>query len=369
MRRIRRRLFVPRRRVLFYVNSPMMAEHLWPYFEVLASDSRIFAARYDNFSLKSEAKTGRKRSAALLDIPKISLLSLWFRSWDLLIAADHVPDKISLIRPSLYVGHGNQGKVLEGHRTFYDYSFAMWYEGKPKYDAMAERLDFNRRLAIAVDPSISSIIHVVGDPSYDRLRAALQNRAEIRERFGFSQDHIVVVVLSTWGGDCLLQTIGSYLLQESVEIDPTIKLIFCIHPHEFRPTVQGRVGWGNRITPSPSVLVRNPDDSIEEYLASADLFVSDHTSVIQTAFQTGRPILTSPFPEEGVLEGSITSEIRRRGRQIDTSRGLSAQIFSALDEGNHALDELRTVAFAKAEFSADAVSHVMYDLLQLDRPE
>jgi hypothetical protein len=222
---------------------------------------------------------------------------------------------------------------------------------------------------IAGRPELADVIRVIGSIQHDRLLAARQSREAARRALGLRESDVAVLVVTTWGPDSVLGVFGEDLLREAARLSERFKFIFVLHPREYRLNVGGGPGWGLRLRERAykQFLIRDPSESWIPYLVSADLVISDHTSLVQSAVLLRKPILVCPVREGLVMKGSVTDRLFHFAPVLRDAAFLEASLGEA--SSSYPTDELHALSAAMHSYPGEALSRAkgeIYSLLRQD---
>jgi hypothetical protein len=182
-------------------------------------------------------------------------------------------------------------------------------------------------------PEALGVARVVGDPTYDRIKASLPLRAEYRRALGVADDQKLVVVASTWGPraafgrfEWLLPRLLSELPQDvyrtAVLVHPNV---WAGHgPWQLRAWLARCERQGIRIMP--------PEADWRSVLIAADRIVGDHGSVTLYGTLTGAPILLASSPEQEINPASPAAVLARTAPALTPAYPLAAQLEYAAAE-------------------------------------
>jgi len=219
--------------------------------------------------------------------------------WDLVVATDHFPVAAYHPRiPKLFVSHGlYTGKILAGSDYIYGPRALRW-NGRPLYAVMFAAGKIERDCAVHVNPRLAGRIAIVGEPLVDLLLERNRNRCEIRTMLGLGSKP-VVLIMSSWGRHSLINTVGPSILETATDLIDKYHFILSLHPRNFTRGAkstsfvefldqQRRVG----------ITVVEMGEQWLDYLAAADLAISEFTSRCLYFLQLTRPLLLIPFSRE-----------------------------------------------------------------------
>ena len=360
-----------RKRILFLCQSPLMAEHLRPYWLLLSGDKRLsFWVCFEAAaSLYPDSEITRMKE--LLPLRSCKCLFAPLLTPRLIITADHssaLSFFFPFFTPALYVGHGAEGKVLAGSNQSYAYGMSAYVRGRLSYALMFEYSETNKKLAIEGDPNLASFIKVIGSVQHDELIAAQASRKVFRRALKLCEEDIALLVLITWGPNSLLEVLGEEFVHEAARLTDKFKFFFALHPNEFRTKSDGNPGWGMRLQSQqyPGLRFREISESLIPYMIASDIVISDHTSLVQSAVLLRKPVIVSPVPGEFMRKGSVTAELFGFAPMLSQARDLEAVLGQAYF--SYPAESLNDLANSMHSFPSQALNNAkdaIYSLLRL----
>ncbi|MGO1052750.1 hypothetical protein [Crossiella sp. CA198] len=216
-------------------------------------------------------------------------------------------------------------------------------------------------------PAAIDRARVIGDPTWDRIRAAEVRRPAYREALGVGPGQRLVLISSTWGERSLLgqrdELVERLLAQLPVD---HYRVALVLHPNVWAYHGVGTVrAWFRDALDSGLLLIR-PEDSWQAALIAADVSIGDHGSVAFYGAALGRPFLNSASGLDDLTPGSVTGRLVCTAPVLNVHGDLREQI------------ERGTVSAELAEITADTLGlpggsaatlrRTCYELLQLDPP-
>jgi len=337
-----------RRSVLFVCNSALMAEYLAEIWELLKDDKRLrFRLALFNPGQDPHAGEYLRRT---LPVGLVNTVWAYVRRWDLIVAADHAPRVLADRRrcPTLRVQHGIASGVRQTDTNWTFGRSALDFPGRRiRYTRLFVASEANRDHAIATNPGFRDVAAVVGNLHDDKMLALADRRDEIRRELGFTAEDTVVFVLSSWGPNCLFNTVGDAILAEARNLLDEFRFILNVHPNEYRPKPPGQRVWGEylRTCREDGFTVREPDESWAPYMVACDVLLTDFTSLALRGALLEKPTVYVPVPD-GILEkGSLVWRLRDISPQIQSDASdLRACLLKAIRQFSLPLDKLREIA-------------------------
>jgi hypothetical protein len=305
--------------VLLVAHTVLSLRYVQEHYLLLNDDRRL------RFALTQGADdwgVGVGSMARRLPVPTVPWQDAVHGSWDLALFGTHGGAiYFDRTRSRVHVQHGlGAGKLVDGDDFTYGPSWALW-NGRPKYDLMLEASHAVQRRAIAACPPLAGVIAVVGDLFADRLLAAQQYRTQHRAALGISDDDLAVILISTWGPDGLIGSMGTALLDSALAL-PRCRVVLTMHPHVWHGRVDGTPPrWGDRLAPlrKRGLIVCGPNDSWIPHLTAADVAVIDHGSLGLYWALLGRPTVAAPVPAGSTNPDSPIAKLRAVSMPLDPS--------------------------------------------------
>jgi len=356
------------RNLLLVCNDILMAYHLHEFWDLFRDDSRL------NFRIAISAECAEHQCVSirrLLPVLEMDVHWAFARHWDLVIDADHSYHIAAAKRnPTVFIGHGPQGKIGKYESRPYNYSQGAFdKKGCPKYVCMFDVREEDRERAVVLYPKLKDVIAVVGSLSNDRLLAEVERRRVFRNQFRFTDYDKVVFILSSWGEDCLLHTMGEDLVSAAISLADKYKFIISAHPHEYRSRPDGQRVWGEylRTLSRDCFVVREPSESWIPYMIAADIVLSDFTCLLQSSALLQKPIILTSVPEERIWRGSVTWEIRQFAPIISDAKELGGRL-EQIVLGDYPFDQLEELSkriCPDPGQAGDRIKQEIYRLLKL----
>ncbi len=324
-------------RILLIAQNGIAANHIkkvWqqlkddPTFEFYIANDRIINKKISKSKLKSVG-----------NIPIVNIIYALFINWDLVIFVNHPWGLGIWLAPfikKVYINHGIwMGKINNENLEdgVYGAGRVLRLYGKPFYDMMFATSYFEKTQAINFTPELHDRVTVTGYLRADEIfKLQKEERMEIRNKFGYAENDIVVHIMSTWGAASLYQTIGEDLLEQAVKLSNKYKFIFSLHPrHDEFGDIKGRK--------RKDILKKYQDLGImiadtldwDEYIAASDMAVSDHTSLCLYYVLLGKPVILVPVSFGSFVVGSSFDQLQHIALQLIHPDQLERAIISAIE--------------------------------------
>ena len=303
-----------KRHILLVSNGAQMVEHLAELWELFKDDQNLTFC----LLLWYEPQYGElERIAHKLPIRIVGLSKLYLTHWDLVVLADHLVshhwsgwDLFSW--PILRIPHGAVGKRVDGEL----YAFGSKCYDKNRnipYKRIFVYSENERRMAIDMDSQFSEKIAVVGNLKSEKLLEKSLNRNEIRHQLGIKQDETLVFMVSTYGSNCLLNTMGDSLLCEARRLSGKFRFAISIHPKEHQHKIETESDWNESLATlkSDGFLVMEFGEDWENYLVACDVILTDHSSLSSYGVALGKPYIYSPVPDYVTETHGLTWHLMR----------------------------------------------------------
>ncbi|MFT5522668.1 MAG: hypothetical protein ACI9G1_002758 [Pirellulaceae bacterium] len=341
-----------RRRVLLVYYNKLTARYVKHVAEILKDDPRVelVVTRAPFVDRESEVDDfDDQQSFNIPHIPFVHALTKW---WDLVVFADHYP--AVMFHPSIpkvFVTHG-----MFAGRRFGDINYvygrrAVSADGSPMFTRMFAAGELERQCVRDINPSLMSRVAVTGDILADELILRQPSRSQIREQLQLGADERVVMLMSSWGPDSLIQKHGSRFFEEAAALSETYRLVLSIHPNNWTRKIESDRSWLSALRRCEELgvtLVSGID--WQDYVIAADLFVADYTSLGLYASLMNRPMVMVPFDVAQFTPGSPIVHLSKLVETCGDMAQLEASICKAFNEDI-------TASWRRAEFADSLVSH------------
>ncbi|MCL1854273.1 MAG: hypothetical protein FWF86_00945 [Clostridia bacterium] len=315
------------KRILLYANGDAMTSHIRRYCEPLLHEKTYRFFLYTHDSLKEDNPKNefqqfiKDRGIPLCDRPQR-------HAWDLIVCAD-MRTPVSFTRdmtPILYVNHGPHIISMDGGETLYCYGeYARGEDGKPKFTKMCEA---NRMIMEAMaeeDPDMAAVMVHTGFKFAAEIERALQRREEYRRLLGITPNTCLVGLFGSWRENSLFHALGEGIFNVCESLRAYgYQFLFSIHPNEYTrydPHIQpmGLLVDSQR---ERGMLVRDPREDYQPYMAACDIVISDFSAMAESAVLAGRKLIFSPYPDGMVWKRSLTAQARKRLPTLESPDGL-----------------------------------------------
>ncbi|AXK37871.1 hypothetical protein DVA86_34015 [Streptomyces armeniacus] len=245
------------------------------------------------------------------------------------------------------------------------------------------------RLGSACPEAVPTAV-LAGDPCYDRLLAALPQRAAFRRALGVGPEQRLVVLSSTWsprslfgdshdgtipeGGDDTAAGPLPWLLPRIASELPAdeYRTVAVLHPNIWYGHGPGQLrAWLERARRAGLTLIP-PLEGWRQALIAADCVLGDHGSVTFYAASLGTPVLLAAFPDGDLDPGSPVAALGRaapRLRPYGSHGSLRAQIDHVVDA--HERDRYAALAAQTSSSpgeSAGLLRGLFYGLIGIPEP-
>ncbi|MDT3399124.1 translation initiation factor 2 [Streptomyces sp. B1866] len=354
-----------RRAVLFAARSANALHRLLDVLPVFAGDervSRLFTlVPGSDFGVEALAAVERARAHT---IPWAEACQ---GSYDLVIAASPKGELWSLRGPRVLLPHGaGFGKSLPGEGAHdsasgLDPAFLVRDgETLASFHALSHPSQLTR--LAAASPRAAARAGVVGDPALERILASVGRREEYRRALGTGARTLVVLV-STWGPECLLRRRPGLPAELAARLPyDAYQLGLILHPNE-RAHI-GHLDLAEQLAPAldAGLVLAGPYEEWCALLIAADAVVTDHGSAALYAAALDRPVVAAYDGGAELIPGSPMARLLARGPRLDAPGGLEAAL------GAHRPGATRAVAaaaFAEQGRALERLQEELYGLLGL----
>ncbi|WP_151481185.1 UDP-N-acetyl glucosamine 2-epimerase [Streptomyces albicerus] len=211
-------------------------------------------------------------------------------------------------------------------------------DGRPVADALVlshpEQLE---RLRAACPEAVHTAV-LAGDPCFDRLLAAREQRERFRRALGTHPGQRLVLLNSTWhteslfgdGGDDVLPALLPRLTSELPADEYRVAAV--LHPNIWYGHRPGQIRvWLDRARRAGLTLI-DPVDGWRQALLAADVVIGDHGSVTYYAAALGTPVLLGAAPLSALDPDAPISDFVRDAPRLDPTTPLRSQLDALLTE-------------------------------------
>ena len=230
--------------------------------------------------------------------------------WDLIMVADnHATHNFNCTIPTLLIEHGmGDSKLISNSKERYHYARCNTLNKKnsPVYSCMFEASERRKQEAINDIPALEDRISVVGHIELDSIISMNKDRLNLRHKFGYSDDDIVVFICSSHGDGSLMDSIGHELIAEALTLPQRYKFILTSHFLSWNKNKSNELSPGESLLryESERVRVLRPESDFLTNAVLSDICVSDFTSGALYFAVLNRPVIFIPFPDGVISEKS-----------------------------------------------------------------
>ncbi|MEV5879785.1 hypothetical protein AB0L75_37340 [Streptomyces sp. NPDC052101] len=378
------------RRVLIVVHNVTSATRLLDVLPLFADDLRV--QLFATCTGSSPFLAGVPELLARAGLPVLPWEQARDTPFDLVVSASYGGELDALQGKLAVLSHGvGYNKRLAtpdtGHRTpdtghpspvfglSPDWLLA---DGRPLATATVlshpEQLDRLR----AACPEAAPTAVLAGDPCYDRMLAALPQRALFRRALGVGPGQRLVVVSSTWaprslfGGEPGTDDLLPWLLSRlSAELPADeYRTVAVLHPNIWYGHGPGQVrAWLDNARRAGLDAIP-PLDGWRQALIAADCVLGDHSSVTYYAAAIGIPVVLGAFPQQDLDPDSPVAALGRTAPRLVRRDSLRAQIDGAItahDPGRYK-EQAEQTSSSPGE-SAALLRRLFYGLMDVPEPE
>jgi len=335
------------RRLLFVCRYPLSFFFVCHQVELLKDDPNL------TFYITSPRKT---RNMCRREIDSVGIearyVDLWdaiTSDWDLISFPHHCLG--GLFHPSipkLFTAHGleNGKKILRD--TAYTYSWKAILKAHQSYYTRflaTSPNEFNIAGADKYGRAFANKITVTSQALALKLFEENRHREKIRSDLGLqSNERKAVLIMSTWGPDSLLRTIGAAIADEALRLNTKYRFFVFAHAHNFRN--KKALTILNAIKAKGMEVIEPGPSSWIPYAVAADLAVSDKTSLSLYFSLLHRPIVFTQIGEGEFVEGSPFMKLYNMSPKLMDPEDLEKQIETCLRSDYSS----RVKAFAEQTF-------------------
>ncbi|MPY61290.1 hypothetical protein [Streptomyces spongiae] len=176
-------------------------------------------------------------------------------------------------------------------------------------------------------PEALPVAEVVGDATYDRIKAFLPLRGRCRAALGLRPGQRLLVVSSTWGSGSSFHRLDALLPRLLTELpSERYRVAVLVHPNVW----SGHGDWQVRAWLSAArrrgIAVVPPETDWRSLVIAADWVIGDHGSVTLYATLTRAAILLAGFPAADVNPASPGAELARVAPVLSPAHALTEQL-------------------------------------------
>ncbi|MEU8973655.1 hypothetical protein AB0D11_31080 [Streptomyces monashensis] len=376
------------RRVLFIVHNVTSATRLLDVLPLFSGDLRV--QMFATCTGSSPFLAGVPELLARAGLPVLPWEQAKETPFDLAVSASYGGELAAVQGKLAVLSHGvgynkrlatpdNTGQ----HRTTPVFGLSpdwLLADGRPLADATVlshpEQLD---RLHTAC-PEAAPTAVLAGDPCYDRILAALPQRARYRRALGVGPGQRLIVVSSTWAARSLFggaaepaadDLLPWLLSRHSAELPADeYRTVAVLHPNIWYGHGPGQVrAWLDNARRAGLDTI-GPLDGWRQALIAADCVLGDHSSVTYYAASLGIPVLLGAFPQQDLDPLSPVAALGRTAPRLVRRGSLRAQIEDAVTAHDPArYKELAEQTSSAPGESAALLRRLFYGLMDLPEPD
>ncbi len=359
------------KQVLLVASNGLMFDYVNNLRRLVAADPRL------DFVVATPSETEFPIIAARCHSEKLPLIG--YRKsrllpWDLIVFADHwiAPGYDPTVK-KLLVNHAiSGGKMSHGLPYRYNPKLNTYHDGSRLYDCIFEASQHVCDMVLAKQSDLADVIAVVGDLRADQLIARQADREEIRRQFGFSDQHTVVLVQSTWGPS-IMESIGRELINQCRQLarQGSCRFILSTHPKHWYGEYSKKHPWGQFLLDQQdeAFVIAKPEDDWAPFMIASDIAITDHTSLAVNYALLGKPMLYVSVSGAELVEQFPVWKLSRVLPYLSTPASLEKELKSALTDFPAA--EVEAIAREIVAFpgeAADRMTGHFYELLGISSP-
>jgi hypothetical protein len=329
------------KRVLLITQNVIALDHMRDIDSLLNEYTSV--SRFATTDWLPARGVGRRDIEAVIDAPYIHVLTSLLQYWDLIIFTNHPFGAgiwFSPLIKKLYVNHGiHVGKINNSLEQdgVYGRSRVIRLFNQPFYTRMFAASEYERDLALRATPDLSGRISVTGYPRADKL---IENEGALRKagrsRLGCAIDDKVVHIISTWGEHSLIDSVGDVLLEQVKSLRERYKFILSLHPRYDEFNKRGAESRNDILRRWEAVGVHvDRGTGWEEYVASADVAVSDHSSLGLYHVLLNHPMVLVDIAQEQYILDSTFSLMKQRLPVLTRGGDLESLLLQSMSTGHN----------------------------------
>ena len=361
-----------RKEILLICNGPVMAQHLGQVLDIFKNDLRLNFSYLECFSI-NEIPNSSANISKQLKTRRTSSRRALLKNWDLIIVADHtMPSLIdSQDCPTIYMGHGLETGKFVDNESYKLGSRSIKEDGECRYSSFLVASNYIVENQTRNKAPFPKLMFVSGDPVVDDLLNRQEKRESIRHKLGIKENQIAVYVMSTWGPNCLWQTIGDEILVRIKDLQSEYRFFLGAHPNEFRPRNDGGRSWGLHLQKQNGFIVVDPTQDWKDYLTACDVIVGDHTSHMLYGALLSRPLVFMNLDKNLIEEGSLPSRLMQISPKLkDDASNLGSSILDAIENyPAHERNAIHKDIVSHPGRSHDRIRTHIYNTLHLPNPQ
>lgn len=256
-----------------------------------------------------------------------------FTRWQLIVYTHHFRGFcFDRSTPSVYISHGLETGKKTLHDTGYTYGFkGLRSPREPMYHTMIATHAAELDAAGREYPAYRSVVRLSTEAVLERLLGKAEHRDALRAGLGLRNDKPVVLCMSTWGSPSLMATHGEDLAREAAALQQDFQLVITVHP---KLAGARRTQSVLRALRAHGVHVLSPNCSWIDYMAVADIAVSDITSMCLYSALLGTPIVFLGASVRRLVPGGLVEEVSWHSPRARTVRTLRTRLWDAHGQPN-----------------------------------
>lgn len=225
-----------------------------------------------------------------------------------------------------------------------------------------------RQVLAEVVPETEEVVHVIGDPAYDRAIEALPRRRELRRAMGVRDKQRLVLLSSTCGPGSLFGTHPELLDRAVAELPADHVVVAVLHPVLWGGYGPRRIKNWFRDARERGLRILAPTSPWLGALVAADTVIGDHGSVTYYGAALGADVLVVEGRPGEIAPDSPMAELQRRAPRLDLGRPIGSQVAAAARRPGAAEVHSGMLTSVPGR-SAELLRALCYDLMGLPEPD
>jgi hypothetical protein len=353
------------KRILLVVKYRLSIFYALHHIKFLANDPSL------SFYITSTKKIRHTCLYEISKMPiKIHYVTMWdaiTSDWDLISFPHHCLG--AFFHPSVpkvFIAHGlENGKKIAGG-VGYVYGWKAILQNQESYykKILATSYDeFNIARADRHYKAFKKKIVVTSEAMALKLLEKNNYREEIREELGIkSKECKAILIMSTWGPDSLLFTVGPAIIEMAMRLNEQCCFFIFAHAHNFEHKDTLKIL--NEIKAKGFRVIDPGESSWIPYAVAADLAISDKTSLSLYFSLLHKPIIFTHINEEEFVEGTPFVRLYRVSPKLSAPENLEYDIKKCLQSDYSS----RVKSFAERTFpkirEQDHLKSVIYECMK-----
>jgi len=264
--------------------------------------------------------------------------------WDLIIYCSHGP-YFRHKSPKIYAGHGLRAGRLFSGKPYRHGSQSRDENNRVLYDKMFVSSEPDKEIIRKHFPDHYPTARVVGNLIAEEMVNLLgQSKDELHD-LPFDRSRKTIMITSSWGEHCLVAELGVDFMAIIRPLLVDYNIIFAMHPNNFVPVDSFGLNWNellNGVDEENFYVIKEGEIPIK-YLASADLLITDYTSMGLYYVLSGRPIIFVNNKNVEYEQGAPILKLRDVAYCVDQVANLKEHIPQAFET----FDPVKILQFAK----------------------